>query len=590
MKPVEKSKLQKAFRYCKSNFVAVLFFSFFINLLMFIGPLYMLQVYDRVLASRNEITLLMITGLAVGLLFVYGALETIRSRILVRTGAKFDQLLGQDLFKTAFRGHMRNPGGAFNQPIRDLDTLREFLTGAGVIAFCDAPWVPVFLFACFLLHPWLGLVALFGAVCILCLALGNEMSTRNLLKQASGASIQANQYVAASMRNAETVHALGMMPGISKRWQDMHWTQLGLQATASDRSGLLLSASKLVRMGMQVAILGVGAYLVLQAEITAGAMIAASIIMGRALAPVEMAVGQWKNFVAARSAHGRLKALFELVPDEPERMALPAPKGSLTLEKATIAPPGARKPTLKGLSMRIAPGEVVGVIGPSGAGKSTLARALVGIWPPLAGHVRIDGAELGHWDPVQLGPYLGYLPQDVELFSGTVAENIGRFGENASEKVVEAAQRAGAHDLIQGLPDGYGTRVGDGGRALSGGQRQRIGLARALYGDPRIIVLDEPNASLDSFGEAALAQAIVQAKEDGRTVVVISHRSSLLNVVDKIAVLSDGELSVFGPKQAVLEHMKKAQTQGQKQPAEVAKVMPMKPTASSWQPATTSNN
>lgn len=575
MNVMQKSKLLTALKMCRSNFIAVIFFSLFINLLMFIGPLYMLQVYDRVLASRSEVTLMMITGLAVSLLLVYWALEAIRSRVLVRTGARFDQILGHDLFVTAFRGHVRNPAGAFSQPVRDLDTLRDFLTGGGIIAFCDAPWVPVFLVACFLLHPWLGIVAVIGAVVIFSLALANEFSTKKLLKNASGASVIANQYVGACMRNAETVHALGMMPGISRRWQEMHWAQLSMQAQASDRAGILLSASKLFRMGLQVAILGVGAYLVLQAEITAGSMVAASIMMGRALSPVEMAVGQWKGFVAARSAYDRLKTLFVSVPEEPARMALPAPRGEITLEQIMVAPPGSRKATLKSVSMHIGAGDVVGVIGPSGAGKSTLARALVGIWNPVSGHVRIDGADIDHWDSTLLGPHLGYLPQDVELFAGTVAENIGRFGDLNPEQIVDAAQRAGAHDMILQLPDGYSTRVGDGGRSLSGGQRQRIGLARALYGDPKVIVLDEPNSSLDSFGEEALSRAILQAKEHGRTVVVVSHRSSLLNVVDKVAVLNDGILTAYGPKQAVLEHLAKAQS------AQGGQVTPLKPAARS---------
>ncbi|MBO0346806.1 type I secretion system permease/ATPase [Roseibium sp. CAU 1637] len=576
MKKIQKSKLQTTLQLCRSNFLAVVFFSFFINMLMLIGPLYMLQVYDRVLASRSEVTLIMITGLALALLVVYWALEAIRSRLLVRTGAKFDHMLGRELFQTAFRGHMRNPNGAFSQPIRDLDTLREFLSGGGIIAFCDAPWVPVFLAACFMLHPYLGIVALIGAILIFTLAVTNELTTRNLLKEASGSTVVAHQYVSASMRNAETVHALGMMPGISKRWLNLHWAALGLQSKASDRAGLLLSGSKFVRMGLQIAILGVGAYLVLESQVTAGSMVAASIMMGRALAPVEMAVGQWKGLISARSSYDRLKALFLSVPDEVERMALPTPKGAITLEQVMVAPPGARKPTLRSVNMHVQPGELVGVIGPSGAGKSTLARTLVGIWPPLSGHVRIDGADVTHWDPALLGPHLGYLPQDVELFAGTVAENIGRFGDIDPEKVVDAAQRAGAHDMILQLPDGYGTRVGEGGRSLSGGQRQRIGLARALHGDPRVLVLDEPNSSLDSFGEEALSRAILQAKQDNRTVIVISHRTSLLNIVDKIAVLTDGILTAYGPRQAVLEHLAKEQ---QQRAQAGGAVTPLKPAA-----------
>jgi len=563
MQQVQISKLQSAFRICRSNFLAVLFFSFFINILIFVGPIYMLQVYDRILSSRNEITLIMITILAVGLLIVFGILEAIRSRILVRTGAKFDATLGGDLVQTAFRSHIRNPSAASSQPIYDLDTLRGFLTSGGIIAFCDAPWVPVFLFVCFLLHFWLGMVALAGALIIFSLALANEYSTRALLNQASTASVVANQYIAASLRDAETVHALGMMPNITRRWENLHHETLGLQARASDRAGGLLSASKFVRMGLQVAILGVGAYLVLQSEITAGVMVAASIIMGRALAPVEQAVGQWKSFTSARSAHARLKNLYSMVPVVQEHMPLPAPKGTLTLEQVVIAPPGERKPTLKNVNMYIEPGDVVAIIGPSGAGKTTLARALVGIWPVLSGHIRIDGADISQWDNNRLGPHIGYLTQDVQLFSGTVAENISRFGDVHPEKVVIAAKRAGAHEMILQLSEGYGTRIGEGGRSLSGGQRQRIGLARALYGDPRILVLDEPNSSLDKEGEQALSHAIAEAGKDGRTVIVISHRPALLDIVDKIAVLKDGALTMYGLRKPVLEYLAKNNGEGQ---------------------------
>ena len=546
-------KLKSALNVCKSNFAFVVIFSFFINLLMFISPLYMLQVYDRVLASRNEVTLVMITALAVGLLLVYGALEMIRSRILVRTGAKFDGFLGGEVFRSSFRGQIAAPHGGYSQSLRDLDTTREFLTGGGLIVLCDAPWVPVFLAVCYLIHPWIGMVATFGAAIIFLLALSNELLTRGHLREASTASIGANAYVTSALRNAEIVQALGMTKSISNRWGGLHDETLGLQAKASDKAGTVLALSKFVRIALQVSILGVGAYLVLLNEITAGAMIAASIIMGRALAPVEAAVAQWKGFIAARAAYSRLDTLLDTVPPEPERMPLPAPLGELDLEQLMVAPPGTRVPTLKNVNMHIQPGEIVGVIGPSGAGKSTLARALTGIWPPLSGHVRLDGADLKDWHPDLLGPFMGYLPQDVELFAGTVAENIGRFTELDSDAVVTAAQKANVHEMILQLPEGYNTRIGDNGRALSGGQRQRIGLARALYGDPRLIILDEPNASLDRSGEIALSEAVKKAKEDKRTVIVISHRPSLLNEVDKLAVFNDGTLVMYGPTQAVLQ-------------------------------------
>jgi PrtD family type I secretion system ABC transporter len=547
--------LRRAFAVCKSNFLFVVLFSFFINLLMFVSPLYMIQIYDRVLASRNEVTLVMVTLLAVGLLVVYAALESIRSRVLVRTGARFDKFIGESVFTTSFRGHLRAPGGGYSQPIRDLDTLREFLTGGGIITFCDAPWMPIFLIVCFMIHFWIGVVALIGAIAIFALALANELATRRHLKEASTASIGANQYVSTTLRNAEIVHALGMMGAISARWSDLHDRALGLQARASDKAGTILALSKFTRTVLQTAILGVGAWLVLESEVTPGAMIASSIMMGRALAPVEGAVAQWKGFVAARSSYDRLSKMFATTEAEPERMKLPAPTGQISLEQLVVAPPGSRIATLKSVSMQIQPGEVVGVIGPSGAGKSTFARAVTGVWPPLSGHVRLDGADIDNWHAEMLGPHIGYLPQDVELFSGTIAENIARFSEIDAEKVVTAARKAGVHEMILQLTDGYNTRIGEGGRALSGGQRQRIGLARALYGDPRIIILDEPNSSLDSNGEAALAQALRTAKAEGRTVLVISHRASLLNEVDKLAVFTGGTLTMYGPTREVMARL-----------------------------------
>lgn len=532
--------LRNTIRQCRGNVIAVIMFSFFLNLLVFVGPLYMLQVYDRVLASRSTVTLLVLTGLAVFLLAVYGVLEIVRSRILVRTGVLFDNLLSLDVVRTAFRGYVRRPGAIYGQAPRDVDALREFITGAGVIAFCDAPWVPIFIIVCFMMHLWIGVVALVGALIILALAIMNEIATRKSLSEASGAAIAANQYVQSSMRNAETVHALGMSRGILSRWSDLHLDTLALQASASDRAGAIMGSFKAVRMALQVAILGVGAYLVIEGQLTAGSLVAASIIMGRALAPVEAAVGQWKQFVNARSAYGRLKDLLSQVPPDASRMALPRPEGKLVLDRVVVTPPGATTPTVKGLSLEIAPGEAIAIVGASGAGKSSLARALVGVWLPISGTIRIDGADITHWDPEQLGPHLGYLPQEVELFTGTIAENIARFGEIDPQKVIAAAVLAGAHDMIQSLPGGYDGRVGDAGRSLSGGQRQRVALARALYGTPRVLILDEPNASLDHEGEKALQDAIVAVKKLGMTVIVISHRTGLLSVVDKVAIMADG--------------------------------------------------
>jgi len=551
-KQARATRLSEALSTVRGAFVATVIFSFFINMLMFVAPLYMLQVYDRVLGSRNETTLVMLTIIAGGMLFVFGCLELVRSRILVRIGCKLDRQLNTQVFSSVFERSVSQPSGGHSQALRDLDSLREFMTGAGLIAFCDAPWVPLFLAVVFMFHPLLGLVALIGAVIIFTLALANEIFTRKPLAEASKANVGANTFVTTSLRNAEAVSAMGMLPGVMSRWSQKHGDVIALQSQASDRAGLILSSSKAIRMFLQVSILGTGAYLALRQEITPGTMIAASIIMGRALAPVEAAVGQWRSFVNARTAYQRLNELLGQTGDDGQNMPLPAPKGELAAERVVVAPPGTRTPVLKGVSFDLAAGEALGVIGPSGAGKSTLARALVGVWPAANGAVRLDGADLHEWDKEELGPYIGYLPQDVELFDGTVAENIARFREVDSQEVVRAAQMAGVHDMILRLPEGYDTQIGAGGQALSGGQRQRVALARALYGDVRFVLLDEPNANLDTEGEKALTEAITKLRGEGRTVVIITHRPQLLSGTDKVLALEAGQVKAFGPRQDVL--------------------------------------
>jgi PrtD family type I secretion system ABC transporter len=546
------SELDQALRAFRGTFFVTFVFSFFINMLMFIAPLYMLQVYDRVLTSRSEPTLIGLTVLAALMLVVMGLLEAIRSRLLVRTGARLDNQMSGRLFSAVFRRSVVAPGGGQTQALRDLDAVREFLTGPGLLAFIDAPWAPLFLAAVYLLHPVLGLVATAGAVVIFSLAVINALWSREPLKGANVASINANNYVSTSVRNAEAMEAMGMMPGIMRRWNEKHRKVLKMQSQASDRAGVIIALSKSVRMFLQIAILGTGAYLAIRQIVSPGVMIAASILMGRALAPVEQSVAQWRNFINARSAYGRLRELLGSTQIEQDRMALPVPDGHLDVERVIGGPPLSQQVVLKGLSFSIAPGEVLGVIGPSAAGKSTLARVLVGVWPPFQGTVRLDGANMMHWDKLALGQHLGYLPQDVELFDGTVAENIARFMDIDPEAVVRAAQRAGVHEMILSLPEGYDTQIGAGGAVLSGGQRQRIALARAMYGDPQLIVLDEPNANLDSEGEHALMGALKSLKEEGRTVVVITHRPTLLNAVDTIMVLKNGMVDAIGPRAEIL--------------------------------------
>ena len=556
MRDSSQSIMSTAMRSCRQNLAVIVFFSFFINLLMFVAPLHMLQIYDRVLASKSEVTLFTLTILALGLLLIYGLLEGVRSRILVRTGLKFDELLSERVFRTAFRASIIDGGkGGHGQAMRDLDQLREFLWGGAVVALCDIPWVPIFLGVIFVLHPLLGVISTVGAIVIFTVAVANELSTRRHLRQGTQHSLQANNNLALGLRNAEVIKALGMIGSIRRGWTKQHDNALIDLTKAGDISGALLASSRFIRMSLQVIILGAGAYLAVQDEITPGMMIAASIIMGRALAPVEMAVGQWKNVVGSRGALARLTGLFNFVSAEAEVMELPAPTGSIKAENIIVAPPGAKNIVLKQVSFEIHPGSVVGVVGPSGSGKSSLARALVGVWPVSMGAVRLDESKIEHWDPENLGPYIGYMPQDVELFDGSVAENIARFTTLDANLVVEAAQKAGVHEVIVHLENGYDTQIGPGGKALSGGERQRVALARALYGNPKIIVLDEPNASLDSDGEKALTDAIKKLKVENCAVIVISHRPAILSQVDQILVLKDGLLLKFGPRDVILEEL-----------------------------------
>ena len=542
----------------KRFFVTAGVFSFFINALMLVPAIYMLQVYDRVLVSRNETTLYMLTLIVIGFYVVMGGLEWLRARLMVQAGLRLDAELNDKVLSSAFRQNLRQSGASADQSLGDLGAVRQFLTGNGLFAFFDAPWAPLFIAVIFLMHPLLGLVSLVGALVLLGLALLTETRTQKPLAAANQAGIAANQFANNSFRNAEVIEAMGMFPSLRARWYGLHSRMLALQAVASERAGSISAVTRFTRISLQSLILGFGALLVIDGQITPGAMIAASILMGRALAPVEQAIGAWKQFVAARGAHGRLKELLgDHHPREP-RISLPAPRGEYRIESVYAAAPGGSVPILRGVNLAIPQGTVVGVIGPSGSGKSTLARLLVGVWSAASGKVRLDGADVFDWDKAELGPSLGYLPQDVELFDGTVAENIARFGTLDSEAIVQAATLAGVHDMILRLPQGYDTPIGNAGCALSGGQRQRIALARALSGDPSVVVLDEPNSNLDDVGEAALIAAIAQLKADGRTVVLITHRTSVLSVIDRLLVLRDGQVHAWGPPAEVLAALNEA--------------------------------
>ena len=538
----------------RSIILSTVVFSSAINLLVFVSPLYMLQVYDRVLHSRSEMTLVMVTIIALVMLAVYGLLEWLRSRVLVRSGLRFDDMIAKGLFNRVVTNTLQQPQARSEFALSDIDRLREFFTGSGLIALCDVPWMPIMLVVCFLFHPLIGWVTLIGAVIIFALAIANELMTKKALMEANGHSQSAQHFANSTLQNVEVIRALGMETSLRARWHGMHRNMLEKQATASDKAGALLSTSKFVRMSLQTVVLGAGAYLALRGEISPGAMIACSIIAGRALQPVDQVVGQWKQFVAARQAYNRLSKLFKETPEEIERTELPAPKGVLTAEQVTVLPPGSRTPVLQGVSFTVQPGEAVAVVGPSGAGKSSLVRALVGVWQPFSGAIRLDGSELQHWNKDDLGVHIGYLPQSIELFSGTIAENISRFRDDASaEDIIKAATRAHVHQMIQSLPEGYDTQIGAGGRALSGGQRQRIGLARALFGDPSLIILDEPNANLDSEGEEALFRAIEELKREGKAIIFVSHKMTLVALADKTLLLTDGRMRSFGPTRDLLQ-------------------------------------
>ena len=540
----------------KPAMVAVLVFSFVINLLVLAGPLYMMQVYDRVLASRNLNTLLFLTLILAFCYAVMAALELVRSQVLIRAGVNFDRTVNPDVFSSVQRATLLNPSSGAVQSLRDVESIRSFFSGPGFIAFMDFPWVPVYIIASFLINFWYGIFVLVASLITLFLAISNEWATKSRLEKAQASASAAANQAEATFRNAEVLQAMGMLGALRARWNHHHEAMLSWQAMASGRAGFLLSLAKFHRTLTQSLVLGLGAFLVLQNEISPGMMIAASIIMGRALQPVEIAIGNWKGFTNMRSAYARVQALLRDKGGAQVKLALPEPTGHLLLENVTALAPGGPKPVLRGISINIPPGSAVALVGPSAAGKSSLARVLTGIWPAVSGTVRFDGADLAHWNPEDIGKHIGYLPQDIELFSGTIAENIARFSQCRDEQIIEAAGLAGVHDMIQKMPEGYNTQIGDGGQALSGGQRQRIGLARALFGLPCVIVLDEPNSNLDGAGEEALVDAFAELKKQKRTVIVVTHKMNILSSVDFIVALKGGQIERAGARDEILPKMR----------------------------------
>lgn len=550
------SALRRALQGVRGSFGAAALFSLFINLLFLVPSIYMLQVYDRVLPSGSESTLLVLSLLTVFLFVTMGGLEWIRSQIMVVAGAKLDHALGDDVFDAVHRQASVTGGReASAQPFADLLQLRQFLTGQGLFAFFDAPWLPIYVAVMFLFHPWFGVAALLSSAVIGALAWWNEVATRDDLRAANGRALQNQRHTERHLRNVETVAALGMLEPLRTRWQAGHRESLALQGRASERAGLIASLSRTFRMTSQSLILGLGAYLAIRQEITPGAVIAGSLLLGRALAPLDQLVGSWRSVLQARESYARLDRVLTLTAAARQPMTLPPPTGAIAVEKLVVVPPGSPEAVIKGVTLKIDAGSQVAVIGPSGAGKSTLARALLGLYAPVVGTVRLDGAEIDQWTRTDLGPYLGYLPQRVELLDGTIAENIARFGEVEGEKVVAAAQAAGVHELILRLPDGYDTMIQGDGNMLSAGQQQRIALARALYGDPRILVLDEPNANLDQEGDDALVAALAACRERGCTVVLVTHRANVLAQVDTVLMMADGRAALFGPRDEVIASM-----------------------------------
>jgi len=534
------------------------FFSMFINVLQLTFSVYMLQIYDRVLSSYSMPTLYVLTIAAVGALIISAVLEFIRSRLLVRCGVALDQALSRDVLDEVLKSSALSSPPQEQATLRDINTLRNFFGGNAIFTLFDIPWTPLALALIYFLHPLLGLVATGGAVLLIIFALINEKVSRKPLDAANIANGYSMKFVESARRNAQLVRSMGMLQGVTDRWSGLNDTVMKLQTRASQKAGLVQSMSSWLRQSMQVFIYGVGAWLTLEGKATAGVMIASSIIMGRALAPVQMGIGSWKLMIEARGAWKRLSATLGKKVDV-ESMDLPDPKGELTVEHVSFAIN--QRYILKDINFSLRPGESLGMIGPSGAGKSTLCRLLLGIWPAGGGAVRLDGADIYKWDQEKLGPFIGYLPQDVELFSGTVAENIARLNKVDSDKVIRAARLAGVHELILQFPQGYDTRIGDGGIVLSGGQRQRLGLARALYGEPRLIVLDEPNSNLDEDGERALLDSLPQLKANGTTVIIVSHKPSLLVGVDKILMLKAGQVAMFGPREVVFKKLLEIKSQ-----------------------------
>ena len=547
----------EAFYNLKGYFLYATLFSAAINLLMLTPILYMLLVYDRVVSSGSMETLTMLTVLMVMLLMFSGAFEWTRTRLLIAANVKLEDSLRSAVSKASFRNVLLtgNPSGS-SLPMGDLLALRQFVTGSGLFALMDAPWTPIYIGIMFVFHPSFGISAIIAAIILVILALVTQKTTAGKLQKARAFNQRANLSFTSKLTNSEAIHGMGMGSRIQERSNQDYKEASYEQAVASSAGGRLSAISKTFRLISQSLLLGLGAYLVLVQAISPGMMIAGSLLLGRALAPIDLMVGNWRGFIDAGGQFSRIRQILKMQPEEREKLALPAPLGQVSLENIVVVPPGSNAASVKGLSLSLSAGESLGIIGPSAAGKTSLARAILGVWPLAAGAVRIDGAEIGQWDRDRLGPYLGYLPQDIELFDGTIAENICRFNEPNSDKIIDASRSAGIHEMILQLPDGYDSPIGAASGLLSAGQRQRVGLARAIYDNPKLILLDEPNSNLDEQGERDLLLALRRMKELGSTILIITHRTSILSLVDKLVVMKNGLAVQFGDRDSVLRDMR----------------------------------
>jgi len=551
----DKDIIREFLTFSKKTFIFVGFFSLFVNILMLLPAIYMLAVYDIVVPSRSGSTLLFITILVIVLYIIMALLQIIRGKILIRINNKIDSMLNERVIDSMYRFALKHPTKASIQPFNDFQQIKNFLTSQAIFAFFDAPWIPIYLFVLFLFHVYYGALGLVIVISVLVITILNEKSTRKHLDKSNEALIKSNKFLNNTIFNIEVIEALGMRRRIYKKWFNVYKDFLINHRIANDKVTFWSNTTKSFRMLSQSMMLGLGGLLAINLQISSGMIVAGSIVLGRALAPLDILIGTWKVFSSARLSYKRLNSLLAEFGEEKSKIKLPEPEGHVTLKEVVVVAPDSQKPILKNINMHINAGETVAIVGPSGAGKSSLVRTILGVWEPINGKVEIDGADIRQWDREHLGNYIGYLPQDIELFEGTIAENIARFEKAKDEDIIEAAKISGAHDVIIKFPEGYNTYIGPGGMTLSGGQRQRVGLARALYKIPKIIILDEPNSNLDDAGERALFNALLELKRRKRTVIVISHKINILELADKIAVLRDGVLQMYGPKEKILPQL-----------------------------------